>query len=126
MSPGTMVLATTWQTRTGWLAVRDFLVVAPWHHRRDRSALHRRPPGDFDATHVLVRSATCLHGSVDLVLQCEPAFDYGRVDARWEYAEAAYNRVITTNPDLPVLALAGDLRLGIQGRGITPAAAEPG
>ena len=25
--PGTMVLATTWQTRTGWLAVRDFLAI---------------------------------------------------------------------------------------------------
>ncbi len=116
--PGTLVLATTWQTRTGWLAVRDFLVVAPWHHTSDRSASHRRTPGDFDATHVLVRSATCLHGSVDLVLQCEPAFDYGRVEARWEYAEAGYNRVTTTNPGLPKLTLAGDLRLGIQGAGI--------
>ena len=116
--PGTMVLATTWQTRTGWLAVRDFLVIAPWHHTRDRSPLHRRTPGDFDATHMLVRSATCLHGSVEFVLDCEPVFDYGRVDARWEYADAAYGRVITTNPDFPTLTLAGDLRLGIQGRGI--------
>ncbi len=116
--PGTMVLATTWQTRTGWLAVRDFMVIAPWHHTDDRSALHRRTPGDFDATHVLIRSATCLHGSVELVLDCEPSFNYGRLDARWEYASAGYDQVATTNPDVPRLVLAGDLRLGLQGRGV--------
>ena len=57
--PGTMVLATTWQTPNGWLAVRDFMAVGPWHRTSDRSTLHRRTPGDFDAMHVLVRTATC-------------------------------------------------------------------
>jgi GH15 family glucan-1,4-alpha-glucosidase len=116
--PGTMVLATTWQTRTGWLAVRDFLAVGPWHRTSDRSTLHRRTPGDFDARHVLIRTATCLHGTVDVVLDCEPSFDYGRVDARWEYAGGAYDKVVTTNPDFIRLTLAGDLRLGIEGRAI--------
>jgi alpha,alpha-trehalase len=88
--PGTLVLATTWQTRTGWLAVRDFLAIGPWHRTAERSALHRRTPSDFDAQHVLVRSATCPHGTVDVVLDCEPSFDYGRVDARWEYAGEAW------------------------------------
>jgi GH15 family glucan-1,4-alpha-glucosidase len=116
--PGTMVLATTWQTRTGWLAVRDFLAVGPWHRTSDRSALHRRTPSDFDARHTLVRVATCLHGTVDLVLDCEPSFDYGRHDAHWEYAGLAYDTVHTTNSEFIALTLTGDLRLGIEGRAI--------
>jgi GH15 family glucan-1,4-alpha-glucosidase len=116
--PGTMVLATTWQTRTGWLAVRDFMAIGAWHRTSDRSALHRRTPGDFDADHVLIRTATCLHGSVDVVLGCEPSFDYGRIDARWDYAGAAYDQVVTTNPDFIPLTLAGDLRLGIERRAV--------
>ena len=116
--PGTMVLATTWQTRSGWLIVNDFLAIAPWYRTGDRSEHHRRTPGDFDAKHVLVRSATCLHGSVDIILNCEPSFDYGRVDAEWEYAGSAYDRVVTTNPDFPTLSLAGDMRFGIEGRAV--------
>jgi GH15 family glucan-1,4-alpha-glucosidase len=116
--PGTMVLATTWQTRTGWLAIRDFMAIGAWHRTSDRSALHRRTPGDFDADHVLIRTATCLHGTVDVVLDCEPSFDYGRIDARWDYAGAAYGQVVTTNPDFIPLTVAGDLRLGIEGRAL--------
>ena len=116
--PGTMVLATTWQTRTGWLAVRDFLAVGPWHRTSDRSAVHRRTPSDFDATHMLVRYATCLHGSLDVALDCEPSFDYGRIDATWEYAGPGYDEVSTTNVGVIRLILAGDLRLGIEGRAV--------
>ncbi|HTU78543.1 MAG TPA: glycoside hydrolase family 15 protein [Solirubrobacteraceae bacterium] len=116
--PGTMVLATTWQARTGWLTVRDFLAVGPWHRTSDRSTLHRRTPGDFDAKHVLIRQATCLHGTVDVVLDCEPSFDYGQLDARWEYAGETYDTVVSTNPDFVRLTLAGDLRLGIEGRAV--------
>jgi alpha,alpha-trehalase len=116
--PGTMVLATTWQTRTGWLAVRDCLTVAPWHRTNDRSSLHRRTPSDFDARHLLVRKATCLHGTVDVVLDCEPSFDYGRTDASWEYTGPSYDQVATTNPDFLRLTLAGDLRMGIEGRAV--------
>lgn len=116
--PGTMVLATTWQTYTGWLSVRDFLAVAPWHRTADRSALHRRTPGDFDATHVLIRTATCMHGVVDLVMDCEPCFDYGDIDAQWEYAGPSYDKVITTNQGFVKLSLAGDLRFGIEGRAV--------
>jgi GH15 family glucan-1,4-alpha-glucosidase len=116
--PGTMVLATTWQTQTGWLAVRDFLAIGPWHRTDDRSSLHRRTPSDFDAKHALVRSATCLHGTVDIVLDCEPSFDYGQVDARWDYQGETYEQVVTTNPDFIRLTLAGNLRMGIEGRAV--------
>lgn len=116
--PGTMVLATTWQTRGGWLIVNDFLAVAPWYRTGSRSVHHRRTPGDYDAKHVLVRTATCLHGSVDVLLNCEPSFDYGRVDARWEYTGATYEQVRTTNSDNLTLTLTGDMRFGIEGRAV--------
>jgi GH15 family glucan-1,4-alpha-glucosidase len=116
--PGTMVLATTWQSRSGWLIVNDFLAVAPWHRTNERSRHHRRIPSDFDARHVLVRTVTCLHGDVDVVLNCEPSFDYGRVDAQWEYLGETYNQVQTTNANQPRLTLTGDMRFGIEGRAV--------
>jgi len=116
--PGTMVLETTWQTRSGWLVVSDYMAVGPWNRVGDRSQVHRRTPGDVDARHVLIRSAMCLHGSVDILLNCEPSFDYGRVDAEWEYAGPAYDRVATTNSDFNKLTLTGDMRFGIEGRAV--------
>ncbi|MDA8291617.1 MAG: glycoside hydrolase family 15 protein [Actinomycetota bacterium] len=116
--PGTTVLETTWQTATGWLVVTDFLAVGPWHRNDDRSLLHRRTPSDFDARHVLVRIARCVHGVVDLALSCAPSFDYGRVDARWEYSGAGYLEVATSTPGEVRLAMAGNLRLGIEGRNV--------
>jgi len=116
--PGTMVLATTWQTRSGWLEVHDFLAIGPWYRTGERSALQRRTPGDFDARHVLVRTAKCLHGSVDVILNCEPSFNYGRADAEWEYAGTSYDKVWTTNPDANRITLTGDMRFGIEGRAV--------
>lgn len=116
--PGTMVLATTWQTRSGWLIVNDYMAIGPWYRHGDRSDSHRRTPGDFDARHLLVRSATCLHGTVDVLLNCEPSFDYGRVDAHWDYTGSAYDQVATNNPDFTRLTLTGDMRFGIEGRAV--------
>jgi GH15 family glucan-1,4-alpha-glucosidase len=116
--PGTMVLTTTWQTRTGWLSVRDFLAVGPWHRTTDRSTLQRRTPGDFDARHRLVRIATCLEGTVEVAVNCEVSFDYGRADASWAYEGPGYQQVDTTNSESLRLTLASNLRLGIEGRSI--------
>ena len=116
--PGTMMLSTTWQTRSGWLEISTFMAIGPWYRTDERSSLQRRTPGDSDARHVLVRTAKSLHGSVDVVLNCEPAFDYGRVDAKWEYSGPSYDRVSTTNADFVKLTLVGDMRFGIEGRAI--------
>jgi alpha,alpha-trehalase len=116
--PGTMALTTTWQSRSGWLAITDFLAIGPWYREGVRSERHRRTPGDTDARHALVRSATCLHGSVDLLLNCEPSFVYGEIDAQWTYVGDAYDRVVTTNEGQPQLTLTGSLRLGIEGRAV--------
>ena len=116
--PGTMVLATTWQTRSGWLSVTDFLAIGPWYRDGARSPQHRRTPSDADARHVLVRHATCLHGTVDVQLRCEPSFEYGQSDAEWAYVGDGYTRVATTNGSQPVLSLSTDLRLGIEARAV--------
>ncbi len=51
---------------------------------------HRRAPTDYDADHVLLRMVRCVHGEVQLTLDCEPVFDYGRAAAHWEYTGAGY------------------------------------
>jgi GH15 family glucan-1,4-alpha-glucosidase len=116
--PGTMILETTWQTRSGWLVIDTFLAVGPWYRNELRSEHHRRTPGDSDAKHMLVRSATCIHGNVDILLNCEPSFDYGRSDATWEHADSGYGRVATTNTEFPKLTLVSDMRFGIEGRAV--------
>ncbi|MBV9684415.1 MAG: glycoside hydrolase family 15 protein [Solirubrobacterales bacterium] len=80
--PGTNSLVTSWKTSTGWVVVRDALTMGP---RRGEDAVtpHSRPPTDEDAEHVLVRTAKCINGMVEIDLLCEPAFDYGRVAADW-------------------------------------------
>ncbi len=87
--PGTNVLETTWQTRTGWLIVRDALLMGPWAEDSRRED-YRRIPGDYQAEHMLVRAVRCIQGQVDVVLNCEPVFDYGRKDAGWEYTGEGY------------------------------------
>ena len=80
--PGTNVLSTTWHTPSGWLVVRDALVMGP-RRGEDMVTPHTRPPADDDAEHLLVRTAVCIEGSVELELVCEPVFDYGRETAEW-------------------------------------------
>lgn len=117
--PGTLVLETTWQTPTGWLIVRDAMVMGPWHNQEERSATHRRTPTDDDAEHILLRTITCVSGTVDLQVECDPSPDYGRGDARWEYDGSGYNAVHATPPEgsrCPTLRLTSSLRMGIDGR----------
>src|SRR6266478_10231103 len=60
--PGTLVLETTWRTRTGWLIVRDAMCIGPWYHSQRRSGTYRRPPSDHEAEHILLRTARCVVG----------------------------------------------------------------
>jgi GH15 family glucan-1,4-alpha-glucosidase len=89
--PGTMVVETSWETRTGWVIIRDVLCIGPWHHEEERSNRHRRSPTDYEAEHVLVRTAKCVQGSAEIHLDCEPAFDYGGLAAEWRYTESGYH-----------------------------------
>ena len=115
--PGTNVLETTWMTRMGWLIVRDCLTIGPWHHEHERSGTHRRSPTDHDADHVLLRTAKCVQGIVELNLDCEPVFDYGRTGATWAYTGDSYNEAVASaeGSDLEI-RLTSDLRVGFEGR----------
>ena len=116
--PGTMVLETTWMARTGWMVVRDALVIGPWHHDRVHESSHRRPPDDYDAEHVLLRLAHCVQGTVELNMHCEPVFAYGRLSPDWEWIDDDYHRAVARakGVDDLELQLATDLRVGFDGR----------
>ncbi len=114
--PGTMVLETSWETRMGWVIVRDALLVGPWHHEDERSESHRRSPTDYDADHVLLRLVKCVEGSAEINLECEPAFDYGGLSADWSYGGSGYHEAIASSEGIDLrLRLITDLRLGIEG-----------
>jgi GH15 family glucan-1,4-alpha-glucosidase len=61
--PGSLILETTWQTRTGWLIVRDALMMGPWHHTEERARRYRRPPMNYEAEHCLLRTVRCVNGA---------------------------------------------------------------
>ncbi len=114
--PGTMVTETSWGTGTGWIIVRDVLLIGPWHHERERSHTHRRAPTDYDADHVLLRTVRCVNGEAQLLLHCEPKFDYGRDPAKWRYSGEGYHEGVTVSSDGSVeLKLTTDLLLGFEG-----------
>jgi GH15 family glucan-1,4-alpha-glucosidase len=115
--PGTNVLETTWMTRTGWLIVRDCLCIGPWHHENERSHTHRRSPTDYDADHVLLRTVKCVHGQVELHLDCEPVFEYGLCGGEWEYSGGGYHEAEAGSDGTDVrVRLTTDLRIGFEGR----------
>ena len=69
--PGTMVLEMSWNTGSGWVIVRDVLLIGAWHHESERSHTHRRTPTDCDADHVPLRTVRCVNGEVE-VPNCPP------------------------------------------------------
>jgi GH15 family glucan-1,4-alpha-glucosidase len=114
--PGTMVVETSWGSPTGWIIVRDVLLMGPWRHDDTRSKTQRRPPTDYDASHVLLRIVRCVNGEMQLTLDCEPVFDYGREFGTWEYTEGGYHQVACRSDASDVeLVLTSDLNLGIEG-----------
>jgi GH15 family glucan-1,4-alpha-glucosidase len=118
--PGSLILETTWQTHTGWLIVRDALVLGPWEDFGMRSRTHRRTPMDWEPEHMLLRTVRCVSGTAELVMSCSPAFDYHRVPATWEYSGPAYGQAVAQaheDPEKhPKLTLTSDLRIGLEGR----------
>jgi GH15 family glucan-1,4-alpha-glucosidase len=113
--PGTMVLETTWATPTGWAVVRDVLLVGTWPRESGRSTTHRRVPVDHKAQRVLLRTARCLNGSIDFLLECEPAFDYGRQRGTWRYTGDGYGQAEAVADGESPVTLTTDLNLGFEG-----------
>jgi GH15 family glucan-1,4-alpha-glucosidase len=114
--PGTMILETSWGTPTGWIIVRDALLIGPWHHEGELSHTHRRAPTDYDAEHVLLRTIRCVNGEVQVTMDCEPLFDYGREPAQWHYTDYGYHQGEASAPGVDLtLRLTSDLRIGFEG-----------
>ncbi len=110
------MLETVWDCGEGWLVVRDCLVIGPWRHENPERGSHRRPPTDYDAEHTLLRTVKCTNGSVQLMMDCEPAFDYGRRREQWSHTDRGFHQV-TVEPagmNLPLI-LTSDIRIGIEG-----------
>ena len=116
--PGTMVLETSWDCGGGWIVVRDCLVMGPWRHDRPDGSTHIRPPTDYDAEHMLVRTVRCMHGQAQVTMDCEPVFDYGRQRARWQRTGRGYCAAVIqpAGADL-ALTLTSDIRIGLEGPG---------
>jgi GH15 family glucan-1,4-alpha-glucosidase len=113
--PGTMVLETTWHTPTGWLVVEDRLVIRPVSSPERRPG-YRRAPGDSGATGTLLRTARCVKGQVEVLVNAAPFFDYGVAPAVWSYEEGGYEALVA-QPESgePALHLRASFGLGLTG-----------
>ncbi|MBV9003290.1 MAG: glycoside hydrolase family 15 protein [Solirubrobacterales bacterium] len=113
---GTMVLETTWDSPTGWAVVRDVLLIGPWRDDVPGSSAYRRAPSDHQPERVLLRTVRCLSGSIDFVLECEPAFDYGRGRGVWVHGAEGYGQAEVGPEDgQPQVRLTTDMNLGLEG-----------
>jgi GH15 family glucan-1,4-alpha-glucosidase len=114
--PGTMILETSWGTATGWIIVRDVLLIGPWRHDTEVAHDYRRTPTDYDAERVLLRTIRCVSGEVQTVMECEPMLDYGRTAVRWQHTEKGYHQAVASPDGNDIeLTLTTDLRLGFEG-----------
>jgi GH15 family glucan-1,4-alpha-glucosidase len=113
--PGTMIVETTWSVPTGWAVVHDVLLVGPWRHQGSRSENRRRMPDDSSAEQVLLRTIQCTEGSIDIALECEPGFDYGRQRGGWRYTADGYGEAECTADGQPPIRLTTDLNVGFEG-----------
>jgi alpha,alpha-trehalase len=111
--PGTNIVETTWMTQSGWLLVRDALTIGPWSESSDPTG-HTRPPTDYDAQRVLVRTVHCIQGTVQVEMVCEPMFDYARIPASWEAIGDDFHAADATD-GTTTLRLTSDLLIGIEG-----------
>jgi alpha,alpha-trehalase len=114
--PGTMVAETTWHTPTGWLLVKDLLVMGP-APEGTRRADYRRAPGESVGAGSLLRVATCIDGEVDVAVDCIPNFDYGRRGGHWEYTGPGYGALAVKDSDSGLtLTLCSSFRLETMGQ----------
>ena len=114
--PGTMIVETSWNTSTGWAIVRDVLLMGPWQHGDRRESAHHRAPTDYDAEHILLRTVRCVNGEIQLTLDCEPVFDYGRHLGEWQFSGEDYRQgTCRSDESEVVLTLTSDINLGFEG-----------
>ena len=65
---------------------------------------------------MLLRIVRCVNGEVQVNLDCEPSFDYGRSTAHWEYDGDAYHSAVArADSNETQLRLTSDMNLGFEG-----------
>ena len=64
---------------------------------------------------MLVRTAKCISGQVDIMMDCMPLFDYARTAGSWEYAGSGYGAATCLADGQPSLTVSSNLNLGIGG-----------
>ena len=106
--PGTMVLETSWETRMGWVIVRDALCIGPWHHDTERSHSHRRSPTDHDADHVLLRHDRVRPGLGRDQARVRARVRLRRPGGRLGYTGSGYNEAVRAVGGHEPPAAAGD------------------
>jgi GH15 family glucan-1,4-alpha-glucosidase len=109
-----MVLETIWQTHSGWVVVTDFLAMEERQRDARRSDRRRRAPGDMRARHLLVRTAKCWHGQVEMEVRVEPSYEYGSKEAKWEYIGDGYGDLTSSEGGVE-LCLSSSSGLGVDG-----------
>ena len=85
-------------------------------HRRALDArTAARPPTTTPTTSCCARCAAST-ARVEVQLECDPIFDYGRRYAHWEYVGDGYSEAVATAEGWPTkLTLTTDLRVGFEG-----------
>jgi GH15 family glucan-1,4-alpha-glucosidase len=112
--PGTNILETTWMTPQGWVVVEDALTIGAWHDNKEGSS-HTRPPTDYDADHLLVRTVYCIQGQVQVEAVCEPMLEYGTLPATWSVVEGERGHALDAVCGSTRFRLFSDMRMGIEG-----------
>ena len=117
--PGTMVLETSWEDAT---AAGSSCATCCSSGRGTTSTSGRTPtaarPPTTTPIHVLLRTVRCVNGEVQIVLDCEPVFDYGRSTATWDVPGRGYHEASATadGEDLE-LRLTTDMQPRLRGAG---------
>lgn len=58
-------------------------MVGPWGMKDEPAPPYRRSPRGERSEHVLLRTVECVHGSVEVVAECQPRFAYGGRAVSW-------------------------------------------
>jgi GH15 family glucan-1,4-alpha-glucosidase len=112
--PGTLVIETTWVTETGWAVVKDALTIAEWVPADgDESNRQGRPQTAHESDRSLLRTITCIDGTVEMEMECRPRFDYGLEGARWSGGELG--EAVAAAGDGTELLLTSDMTIELEG-----------
>ena len=87
--------------------MRDALSMGLWQENPDG-----RNPTGLESDLCLVRTATCIEGTVEVGMECSPRFGYGAEDSHWEGGELGGASAVSDGIEIE---LASDFDLGISG-----------